>query len=283
MSQEEVVCKEHDKEFEMFCFEPGCKGEEVPMCSMCMCEHVKQHHLKGATHITSVVNTRLVQVDKEMANTGKQQDIIKAHHDTAEEYLKTRDAVKAQLEQKLEQLLMLYASQKELASDKNTAIMQCHEKIMKEMKKCEHKIKDKINDPKRLERKVVGMMKNHNYWKAYLEVNRALAEDIQLDDKEIQGELQKWQQLTKEFQGQLAELELPPIQLSEYKKMHHRNEELATDNERLKGRFLNCCVGELADCKAKRDTEQQQAQALRTNLEQTIGTTIFIHILFNDL
>lgn len=233
MQKDEVVCREHDKEFEMFCFEPGCKGEEVPMCSMCMCEHVKKHHLNGATHISSVVNARLAQVDKEMANTGRQQDVIKAHHDTAEEYLKTRDAVKAQLEQKLERLLVLYGSQKELASDKNTAIMQCHEKIMKEMKKCEHKIKDKINDPKRVERKVVGMMKDHNYWKAFIEVNRALAEDAQLDDKEIQEELKQWQQLTKEFQGQLNELDVTPAQLSDYKKVHQRNADLTLENERL--------------------------------------------------
>ncbi len=233
MTKEELVCREHDKEFEMFCCEPECKGEDVPMCSVCMCEHVKKHHLKGATHISSVVNTRLVKLEKEMANTGKQQDIIKAHHDKAEEYLKTRDAVKGELEQKLERLLALYGNQKELASDKNSAIMQCHEKIMKEMKKCEHKIKDKINDPKRVERKVVGMMKDHNYWKAYLEVKRALAEDTQLDDKEIQDELQRWQQLTQEFQDQLTGLDVTPAQLSDYKKMHQRNGELTTEIDRL--------------------------------------------------
>ena len=233
MQKEDIVCKEHDKEYEMFCCEPGCKGEEAPMCSVCMCEHVKKHHLKGATHISSVINTRLGQVEKELANTGQHQDTIKTHHDTAEEYLKTRDAVKGQLEQKLERLLALYGSQKELASDRNTAIMQCHEKIMKEMKKCEHKIKDKINDPKRVERKVKGMMKDHSYWKAYIEVNRALAEDTQLDDKEIKEELQRWQQLTAEFQDQLNELDVTPVQLSDYKKMHQRTGELSLEVGRL--------------------------------------------------
>ena len=233
MQMEGQLCVEHNKEYEMFCYEEGCKGEDAPMCSLCMCEHVKKLHLKKAKHISSVVDERLMDVDKEMAMTNKQQEQIQAHHDRAEAYLKKKDDVKAQLELKLERLLILYTNQKEMASDKNTAILQCHEKIMKEMKQCEHKIKEKINDPKRIERKVRGMMKEHSYWKAYIEVKRAIEEDTQLKDGDIKSELERWQQLTEDFEEQLNELDITPAHIADYKKMHKEHADLKDQCARL--------------------------------------------------
>jgi len=43
------------------------------------------------------------------------------------------------------------------------------------------------------------------------------------------------------------------------------------------------CLGELADSNAKRGTEQQQAQALRADLDQTIGIAILILFQVNYL
>jgi len=198
------------------------------MCAMCMCEHVKLHHVKGATHITSVVKDRLLDVDKAMAMADKQQEQIRVHHETAETYLKTKDAVKAQLEDKLERLIELYGNQKELASDRNTTIMQCHEKILKEMKLCEHKIKEKINDPKRIEKKVLGMVKENKFWQAYVEVNRALDEESKLDDSEIKHELSNWEKFIQQFREQLQDLEITPVHLEDYKKMREDNARLTS-------------------------------------------------------
>ena len=223
-------CKEHNKQYEMFCFEGGCKGEELPMCSMCMCEHIKRHHVKGARHVTSLVQERLADVAKVSELTKKQQDQIKTYHTSAEEYLKVKDKVKRQLEEKLENLLAFYTRQKGLASDNNSSILQSNENILKALKKCEHKIKEKINDPNRVERKVKQMIEEHNYWLAYVEVNRALVEDSQLNDQEVKAELEKCELLTKAYEKQLADLDITPVQIAEYKSMNARNAELTQQN-----------------------------------------------------
>ena len=111
------LCGAHSKQYEMFCFEPGCKAEEEPMCSVCMCEHIKARHVKGATHIASIIKEKLVKVEKAREITGQQQDQIKAYHTSAEECLKIKDTVKALLEDKLAKLLALYTEQKEMATD----------------------------------------------------------------------------------------------------------------------------------------------------------------------
>lgn len=245
MQREDVLCREHNKQFEMFCFEPGCRGEEVPMCSICMCEHVKQHHVNGAKHVVTVVNDRLAEVERQIGMSGKHQERIQTHHARAEDYLKTKDTVTAKLEDRLNQLLTLYTKQKELASDRNGAILKCNEKVQKAMKTCEHKIKDQLSDPQRVERKAKAMMQEHKYWLAYLEVQRALKETAQLDDREVQEELEKWKQLNTELQDQLTAIDLPPAQIAEYKQVRERNVELAetintltADKQQLTGTSL---------------------------------------------
>lgn len=264
---EEPQCPKHNQQYEMFCFEPECQGEQVPMCSMCMCEHVKLHHVNGATHITSVVKTKLLDVDKAMAMADKQQDQIRLHHETAEEYLKTKDAVKAQLEHKLERLLVLYSTQKEMASDRNTTVMQCHEKILKAMKLCEHKIKEKINDPKRIEKKVLGMVKDHKYWQAYTEVKKAIEEESKLDDKDIKDELAHWEVLVHEFRQQLQDLDVTPAHLEDFKRMREDNARLTSTSD-----CFSLLVDELAECQANREADRNQQEALTQQLQAAIGT-----------
>lgn len=215
------------------------------MCSICMCEHVKQHHVNGAKHVTSVINDRLAEVERQIGMSGRHQQQIQAHNARAEEYLKTKDTINAQLEERLKQLLVLYTKQQELASDRNKAILQCNEKVMKAMKQCEHKIKDQLNDPQRVDRKVRGMIRENNYWLAYLEVQHALQDTAQLDDREIQEELQKWKQLNTELQEQLNAIDLPPAHIAEYKQVQRRNVELTeainnltAEKQELAGKIL---------------------------------------------
>lgn len=279
------LCVDHNKEYEMFCFEEGCPGVETPMCSLCMCEHVKKHHLKGAKHISSVVDEQLTKVDKEMAMTNKQQEQIQAYHDRAEAYLRKKDKVKAELEGKLERLLILYTNQKEMASDKNTAILQCHEKVMKEMKQCEHKIKEKINDPKRIERKIRGMMKEHSYWKAYIEVNRALEEDTQLNDRDIKTELAHWEQLTQDFEEQLNDLAVTPAHLSDYKKIQKEHTEITEECARLKSMNVEYTISleALTESTNKHEEAKLNIEQIRAELTQAIGKLcILINQCFVD-
>jgi hypothetical protein len=229
-----------------------------------------------------VVKTRLLDVDKVMALAEGHHKKIVAYHDKAEDYLKAKDAVKEQLEKKLEKLVELYGNQKEEASDRNTTIMQCHEKILKAMKLCEHKIKERINDPKRTEKKVDALIKDHKYWQAYAEVNRALAEDSKLEDNEIIDELTRWQQLIQDFEQQFRNLEVTPTHIEDFKRMLELNHQLTIDKAALISmRGYNKCLEELDECRADRDAERDAKEKLQQQLADSLRTAIVVNIIEN--
>ena len=202
------------------------------MCAMCMCDHVKQHRVSKATHITSVVDGYLGKM-KDVANMAKeQQEQINRHQQTAEEYLDQKDKIKAELEQRLENLLKLHGQQKELASDRNSTIMQCHENILKATKLCEHKIKEKVNT-KHIKTVITDLIQKRQYWQAYQKVTKAIAEGAKLDDQEIIAELARWKDLNSKLSQQLADLQTQPKDLEEYQRLRQENEQLRQDKDTL--------------------------------------------------
>lgn len=202
------------------------------MCAMCMCEHVKQHRVSKATHITSVVDGYLGKM-KDVANMAKeQQEQISRHQRTAEAYLDQKDKIKAELEQKLESLLKLHGQQKELASDRNSTIMQCHENILKATKLCEHKIKEKVN-AKHIKTVISDLIQKRQYWQAYQKVTKAIAEGSKLDDQEILAELARWKDLNSKLSQQLADLQTQPQDLEEYQRLCQENQQLRQDKDTL--------------------------------------------------
>jgi len=78
-------------------------------------------------------------------------------------------------------------------------------------------------------------VQDHKYWQAYVEVNRAIADESKLDDREIKDELAHWEVLIQEFKQQLQDIDVTPAHLEDYKKMRDRNTELTQANARLTG------------------------------------------------
>ena len=237
MDADEEVCDKHRKQYEMFCCKPGCEGVKKPMCSMCMCEHLQEKHSEGATHISRVVQTDLAKLEHIVPEVGEQQALIKAHQDKVGDYLQDKKEVDAQIEDGLQNLLKIYNSQKDIAATRNTAIMKCRENVLKAIKKCEHKIKDNINDPTRVKRQVNSMLGEQKYWRAYREVTRALTEDTKLDDSDIKKEFQNWEGLKKDYKSQVAELNMYPQYIAEYKRTHDMNAELTSAQQRLTSNY----------------------------------------------
>ena len=96
-----------------------------------------------------------------------------------------------------------------------------------------------MNDPKRIEKKVLGMVKDRKYWQAYTEVNRAIAEESKLDDQEIKDQLAHWEVLIEEFRQQLQELDVTPVHLEDYTRMREDNARLTS----ILFGFANCRRG----------------------------------------
>jgi len=233
MEKDPNICDKHKFHFEMYCCEEGCDAEKAPMCPMCMCEHVQKHHVK-ATHIKEYVDRGLERVREGRGKLMEQQAKVQEYHDTAEDYLKTKDTVQDQLGAILERLLKLVQDQQSQATDTNRTILKCHEKTSKAIKQCEHKLKEKINDPDGIKSQVDVLVKGRNYLSALEEIDKALHDDSQLDDQEIITELGDWKKLLDDYQRQLKELDATPAQLADYKKTYDKNDELTNANSDLK-------------------------------------------------
>ena len=145
------------------------------MCSLCMCEHYKTvHHINGTTHILDLIGESLKKVGKNIKNTSNLQDKLKDYDNKAQKNQIAKDNLKAKLDEKLLRLKNLFKEQESSASVNHAEILRCHENTYKEIRKCESKIKDNLNDPQKIERKVNEMLKTQRYWESYEEVNRAL-------------------------------------------------------------------------------------------------------------
>ena len=215
------VCKKHEKRLEAFCFD--CKGKNEPMCAICLCDHQKEQHKTKATHITTIINEVLIEVGKGMKNTEEQRRHIDEYSKQTEDIMALKEKTRHQLEEKLQNLRDFYKKQKALAASTNSALLNCNEKILKEAQKCEYQIKEHIKNPKKVEHRVKEMVSKEDYWLAYEEAQRALAEDTTVDDKEIKAQFGKCQEMMKNYQDQLLALDIISLHKLEHKKILDTN------------------------------------------------------------
>lgn len=233
MAEQKHVCSKHNKKLEVFCL--TCKGQEEPMCSICMCDHQNERHGTKATHITTLIQSVLIQVGNLLQKTEEQQQKIKGYNKDAEELITAKEAIRFKVDEKLQKLREFYKKQKALVASNNAAILKCHETILKEAQKGEYKIKENIKDPKKVERRVTAMVQKEDYWLAFEEANRALVEDAGVDDKHIKEEFAKSDTLLKAYQDQLLALDITPLDSSKYNKMMEDNAGLYRDNQIVRG------------------------------------------------
>ena len=218
-------CEQHSKDLEMFCFD--CEGVKKPMCSLCMCEHYKTvHHISGTTHILDLIRESLKKVGENIQNTSNLQEKLKEYDNKAQKNQIAKDNLKAKLDEKLLRLKNLFKEQESLASVNHAEILRCHENTYKEIRKCESKIKDNLNDPQKIERKVKEMLKKQRYWESYEEVNRALEDTTKLDDAEINKNLNEYEKLLMDHEKILTALDITPAHASEYRLLKEENEQL---------------------------------------------------------
>ena len=209
----------------MFCFD--CEGVKKPMCSLCMCEHYKTvHHINGTKHLSDLIEERLIKVEANSENTAGLQEKLKEYDNKAQKNQIAKDNLKAKLDEKLLKLKNLFKEQETLASANHADILRCHENTYKEIRKCESKLKENLNDPKRVGRKVKELLKDQKYWEGYEEVNRALDDTSKLDDIEIDKNLKEYDKLLNEHKNLLAALDITPGHASEYRQLREENEQL---------------------------------------------------------
>lgn len=95
-------CEKHNKEYEIFCME--CGGIEESMCSICICEHNLAKHFKGNVHMKSAIQQKLVEVGNGAKQAEVQQKKLDSYIAEAEEGVKKKDAIKLQIDKKLEEV-----------------------------------------------------------------------------------------------------------------------------------------------------------------------------------
>jgi chromosome segregation ATPase len=192
-----------------------------------MCEHYKTvHHINGSTHLANLIEEGLRKVGDNISNTAGLQEKLKEYDNKAQKNQIAKDNLKAKLDEKLLKIKNLFKEQESLASHNHADILRCHEKTYKEIRKCESKLKENLNDPQKIDRKVKEMVKNQRYWEGYEELNRALEDTTKLDDKEINKNLSEYDKLLEEHQSLLAALDITPASTSEFRLMREENEQL---------------------------------------------------------
>ncbi|MEI7563961.1 MAG: hypothetical protein WCJ39_10445 [bacterium] len=222
------VCDQHSKDLEVFCSE--CKGLNEPMCSICMCEHVKvSHGIKGPTHIIIKIEEGLKQIEANRVNIEALQEKIKNYDNEAQEKQVENIQSKDKLDKKLAKLKNFFTIQETLASSSHANILRCHDSTYKEIRKCETKIKDNQKDKEKYEKKVREMLKDKRYWEGYEEVQLGLVETKKLDDEEIKGKLIEYQKLMEDYKNILTTLNKTPDNFSDYSQLNEENADLKSN------------------------------------------------------
>lgn len=225
------------------------------MCPLCMCVHQNEVHGEKTVHITTIIQGVLTQVGELMKEGVKHQEEIARHSEKAEKLIKDKEAIRLQLDERLENLMDFYTQQKGIVAENNAAMLKSHERILKETQKAEYKINDNLKNPDKVANRVKEMIEEEDYWRALAEANRALVEDVVFDDTQIQEELVKSEKCLQGYQDQLATLDIMPLHSTKYNSLLEENEHLRQQNQKQQANQK----------KMEEDHAQQISQSIFTN------------------
>lgn len=221
-------CADHKRSQELFCFK--CRGREEPMCPLCMCKHQNEVHGEKTVHITTIIGDVLTQVSELMKGGVKHQEVITQHNAKAEKLITDKEAIRFQLDERLEGLMVFYTQQKAIVAENNAAMLKSHERILKETQRAEYKINDNLKNPDKVANRVKEMIDQEDYWPALAEANRALVEDVVFDDAQIKEELEKSEKCLQGYKDQLATLDIMPLHSTRYNTLMNENDTLRQQN-----------------------------------------------------
>lgn len=232
------MCDKHKRKLEAFCdICDAHEGKEKAMCAICMCDHQNQVHGGKTRHITSTINGILDQIRILMQKGEDHQLILQTYNKEAEDLLTAKENVRLKVDEKLNVLRAFYKKQKAEVASNNATILLCHESIMKATQKGEYKIKENLKDPNKVARRVTKMIDQEDYWVAFEEAKRALAEDARFDDTQIKEEFAKGRVLLAKYEKQLSALDVMPLDSSEYTKLLNEKAGLTRDNQTVRGKI----------------------------------------------
>jgi hypothetical protein len=230
-------CKYHpDKKYEAFCLAKGCDKEEHAMCSLCLIEHNKKVHKSENVHIKDIVNERVGLIREKLRDLQPQKDKLREHHVAVLEKSREKEKVKKALEKKLKKIKAFWEKQNERATSQNSILLKCHEQLVKEIAKCEHRVNENAKDPDRVEKLVNNLIKKKDYWTAYNEVQQSLKVDAALDDSAITAQFEKYKTLSNEYEKQYKEIEQSAdVDFIAFKELKESNEKLVAENKAYLG------------------------------------------------
>jgi hypothetical protein len=234
-------CKLHpDKKYEAFCLE--CDKEEHAMCSLCLIEHNKRVHGCKNVHIKDIVNERVGLIRHKLRDLQPQKDKLREHHVAVLEKSREKEKVKKALEKKLKKIKAFWEKQNEKATSQNSIMLKCHEQLVKEIAKCEHRVNENAKDPDRVEKLVNTLIKKKDYWTAYNEVQQSMKVDAVLDETAINTQFEKYKTLFSEYEKQYKEIEqATDIDFIAFKEMKEVNEKLVAENKTYLGNVEGVC------------------------------------------
>jgi DNA repair exonuclease SbcCD ATPase subunit len=229
-------CKLHPgKKYEAFCLEDKCDQEEHAMCSLCLIEHNRKAHGSKNVHIKDIVNERVGKIREKLIDLQPQKDKLRDHHVKVLEKSREKEKVKKALEKKLKKIKAFWEKQNEKATSQNSIMLKCHEQLVKEIAKCEHRVNENAKDPDRVEKLVNSLIKKKDYWTAYNEVQQSLKVDAVLDDSAIKAQFEKYQTLYNEYEKQYKEIEQSAdVDFIAFKEMKESNEKLVDEINQLR-------------------------------------------------
>jgi hypothetical protein len=162
----------------------------------------------------------------------KHQEEIARHNAKAEKLITDKEAIRFELDERLESLMVFYTQQKAIVAENNAAMLKSHEKILKEAQKAEYKINDNLKNPDKVANRVKEMIEKEDYWLALAEANRALEEDVVFDDTQIREELVKSEKCLQGYKDQLATLDIMPLHSAKYKTLIQDNDNLRQQSQK---------------------------------------------------
>jgi hypothetical protein len=186
-------------------------------------------------HIDWTIQANVNRLGEGLKKLDEQQKIVTDYCKRAEKDSERTNEIKGKIEDRVSLAKELLEQKAKVVLDTHAVIQESYEAVMKEANDCEHNIKKNMSNPKKTNKKVKKLTSQRKYISALNEVQRALREDVKVDDKKIKLQIEKYEKEIGEFQDLFKELEVWVGGIQDSKKIRDKKEELEKANSTLQG------------------------------------------------